>query len=213
MMHARRKAIAVLGFGLVSSVVTVPSASAASAFAPSGETATVVRAAGEDCGASVSQSSGGFSISFSDFHVRAGGDSDPAEARKRCQVSVVPPVQVPKGFTYAITQVEVRGFADLATGSTGTLKLEEYFEGAGPTRTMTHDIAGPRSGGWVTTDLIPVGALVWKPCGEDRLLHVNSELRVSPDKADPSRVNVMGLDSDPARDRMIFHLTWKTCSR
>ncbi|MGH3240970.1 MAG: DUF4360 domain-containing protein [Spirillospora sp.] len=197
MMHARRRAMAVFVFVLVSSFLTAPSASA-----------DLV-----DCGAPVSQSSDKFSIAFWDFHVRAGGDSTPAEGRRTCLVSAVPVLDLPEGFTYAITAVELRGFADLATGATGSATWEYYFEGSQARRSNDESIRGPHSGGWMSTEQVPLEQLVWKPCGKDPVLHVKTGLRVGSGTADPSKVNAMDFDSDPSTYGITFRFAWKACPR
>lgn len=213
MMHAKRKAIAVLGAVLAPAAVAVPSASAAPATPPPPWMTTgLASGTGGDCVVeSVKQSLDRESVTvdYADFQARAGGDSDPSDFRRTCQVSLR--VDLPQGFTFGIAKIDFVGTADLAEGAHGRLKEKYYFEGRVPTQSVTHVIPAPHSGHWLFVDEIPVGQMIFKPCGEDLPLHLDNELWVHAGTSDPSKTNVLALDSTD--DRVTYHLAWKLCNQ
>jgi hypothetical protein len=150
-----------------------------------------------------------FTVAYSDYLVQVGGGASPTDFRKNCQLSVR--VRVPQGFTYAVAQAEYRGFAHLAAGATGLQQAGYYFQGASPTAYAVHPLQGPFSDNWLTTDRTEVGALVYAPCGEERLLNINTELRVSAGTSNPATTSFIWMDSAKGSVRTIYQLAWKQC--
>jgi hypothetical protein len=57
-----------------------------------------------------------------------------------------------------------------------------------------------------------VAALVFAPCGVQRNLNVNTELRVSAGTSDPtSTTSFMVMDSTDGSLSTVYHLTWMQC--
>ena len=131
------------------------------------------------------------------------------DARKNCQINVL--VHIPQGFTYAIARVDYRGFAHLPTGSTALEQANYYFTGTSPTARIRHDFTGPFDGEWHTADVADVATLVFAPCGEERNLNINAELRVSMGSASADSTAFIQMDSEHASVRTIYQFAWKTC--
>ncbi|MEU4894265.1 DUF4360 domain-containing protein [Streptomyces sp. NPDC044780] len=151
-----------------------------------------------------------FTVTYSDYLAQVGPDSAPTDIRKNCQLNLG--VHVPQGFTYAIAQVDYRGYGHLEKGAQGTEKASYYFQGSADTASRTHDFSGPYDDNWQTTDSTDYSALVWAPCGQDRNVNINTELRVSAGTSPTGSTSFMAMDSTDGGVNTIYHLAWKECS-
>jgi hypothetical protein len=146
-----------------------------------------------------------FRLSYSQYTAQAGADSTPVQARSNCQVSLN--VQAPQELTYAILWTDHYGEADLVEGAEATYKISTYFSKTPPT-TVTYRLGGPYKSDWWFKDRPPEDQLVFKPCGEEPKLNINSELRVNKGTSDPSKVSWIGIGSESTTT---YHLVWKRC--
>lgn len=196
---------------LVGSPVSAPAAATLSAPPSDRVVIDVVTVNGSGCPAgtaSVTTASDNtaFRVTYSDYLAEVGGGADPTDVRKNCQLSLR--VQVPQGFTFAIAQADYRGSAYLAAGASGLEQAGYYFQGSPQTTFVSHSFSGPFSDDWQTTD---VAALVFAPCGLQRNLNINSELRVAAGTSSPGTTSFMRMNSSDGSVRTIYHLSWKQC--
>lgn len=147
-----------------------------------------------------------FTVTYSDYYVLAGAGAKPTESRKNCQLSLR--VQIPQGFTFAVSQVELQGFAYLQPGATGSQHSHYYFMGTSQTTSVSHEFTGPYSDHWRTSDR--AAALVYAPCDQVRNLNVNTELRVD-DGGSGRGTSLMVMDSTRGSVRSVYHLSWREC--
>jgi hypothetical protein len=157
--------------------------------------------------ADVASDNTSFSVRYSNFTARAGAGAPALDARKNCQINVL--VHVPQGFTYAIAQAEYRGFAHLEAGASALEQANYYFTGTSPTARVRHTFTGPFHGQWRTVDTTDVAALVFAPCGEERNLNINAELRA--DDGTSTGASFIEMDSEHASVDTIYHFAWKNC--
>jgi hypothetical protein len=151
-----------------------------------------------------------FTVTYSNFLAQIGVGAKPTDFRKNCQLAIR--VNVPSGFTYAIAQADYRGFASLANGATGLERANYYFQATTPTAYVNHNFTGPFSDNWQTTDRTDSASLVYAPCGEQRNLNINTELRVGAGSSDTSATtSFMAMDSTDGSVRTVYHLAWKEC--
>ncbi|MCF6521516.1 DUF4360 domain-containing protein [Streptomyces sp. JJ36] len=151
-----------------------------------------------------------FTVTYSDYLARVGAGAEPTEMRKNCQLNL--DVHVPQGFTYAVASVDYRGFAHLQQGAHGLQKASYYFQGSSETATQSHAFQGPYSDNWQTRDSTDYSALIWAPCGEDKNVNVNSELRVHAGTSDSAEgASFMTMDSTDGSVSTLFQLAWKKC--
>ncbi|MBZ4324333.1 DUF4360 domain-containing protein [Streptomyces huiliensis] len=152
-----------------------------------------------------------FTVSYSNYLAQVGLGSKPTDFRKNCQLGLN--VHVPQGYTYAIARADYRGFAHLQSGATGLEKASYYFQGMQQTTSANHRFSGPFSDDWQTSDVTDFDALVYAPCGTQRILNVNTELRVSAGSSDPaSTTSFMAMDSADGSVNTLYHFEWKQCS-
>ncbi|TMR06413.1 DUF4360 domain-containing protein [Actinomadura soli] len=203
------KATLVTGLGVVAALplLTSPPASATPPHgAPTIEIATVNGSGCRPETVTATPEPNGFTIRYSDYSAKIGGDSLPTDFRKNCQVNleIIPP----EGFTYAVMRIDYRGSAQLAPDSTGVLKASYYYAGS-PAQTPTfRSFKGPFSGAWPVTEVIDPSRFIYVPCGEKRNLNVSTELRLT--APDRTRTSTLDMHSDPGST---YHFAWRTCPR
>jgi Domain of unknown function (DUF4360) len=150
-----------------------------------------------------------FTVTYSDYTAQIGGGAAGADFRKNCQLNVL--VKVPQGFTYAIAAVDYRGYAHLQRNVRAHQRANYYFQGHPQTVRVTHNLRGPFSEDWQVRDEAGIGAIVYAPCGERRLLAINTELRIDPATANPSQINLVTMDSTDGSIHTIYRFRWKRC--
>jgi hypothetical protein len=152
-----------------------------------------------------------FTVTYSAYTAMVGVGALPTDFRKNCQVNLR--VHVPQGFTYAIAQADYRGFASLESGATAQERANYYFQGQSATPYVSHPFSGPLQDDWQTTDLTDLAALVYAPCGEQRLFNINTELRVNAGTSNPRKTtSFITMDSIDGAINTTYHFAWKTCS-
>lgn len=158
----------------------------------------------------VSPDNTAFTVTYSQYIAQVGVGARATDARKNCQLNLQ--VFVPQGFTYAIAQADYRGYAQLHDGATAIQRANYYFQGHSQTVYRQHEFAGPIDDYWQTTDVTEVAALVFAPCGEQRLFNINTELRVSKGTSDTTKTtSYMAMDSTDGSISTIYRLAWKAC--
>jgi hypothetical protein len=136
-----------------------------------------------------------FTLSFSQFRVSGG-------SYKNCVVSIN--VGVPAGWTYAVYEVDNRGYGVLDNGATGRLVMNSWFTGFPWTLRADQSFRGPYDDFWQTTST--AGALTYAPCGASANLTLNNTLRVSGPVS-----SSMELFATDMRVSTVFRLQWKQC--
>lgn len=173
-------------------------------------TVEVVAANGSGCPPGTLRATGnadrtGFRIRYTSFVAEAGGGVDVTDRRKNCQAAVL--VTVPPGWTFAIATAEYRGRARLDAGATALHRTNYYWQGSSENNQVDHPLAGPLSGVWRAEDRDY--ALVYKPCGEERVLNINTEVRV--DEGTSSRRNTISMSGSEGDVDTLFNFAWRRC--
>jgi Domain of unknown function (DUF4360) len=178
-------------------------------------TIDVVTVNGSGCPANtaqvaVSPDNTAFTVTYSNYLAQVGVGSAPTDFRKNCQLNLN--VHVPQGFTYAIAEADYRGFASLAAGSTAQERANYYFQGSSATAYSTHAFKTPLQDDWQVTDLVGIAALVYKPCGVERYLNINTELRVGAGTSDTKKTtSFLTMDSTDGSINTIYQFAWMKC--
>ncbi|WP_246006907.1 DUF4360 domain-containing protein [Actinomadura pelletieri] len=181
---------------------------------PDGVTIDIATVNGSGCplgtaAVALSEGAEAFTITYSKYLAQTGGSSSPIDERKNCQINLK--VHVPQGFTYAVSQTDYRGFANLQAGAVGTQRASYYFQGDSRTRNFSRNVTGPTKATWQFTDEVDLEALVWSPCGEQRNFNVNTQLLVDVGESDPSKVSYISMDSVDGSINTTYHYSWKRC--
>lgn len=136
-----------------------------------------------------------FTISFSQFKVYGG-------EYKNCVVVVR--VAVPPGWTYAVYEVDNRGYGLLDSGASARLVMNSWYTGFPWTLKADQTFRGPFDDFWQTTSL--ADKLTYAPCNASFNLTLNDTLRVS-----GPRTSSAELFAQDMRVSTVFHLQWKQC--
>lgn len=178
-------------------------------------TISIVTVNGSGCPAgsaavAVSPDNTAFTVTYSQYLAQVGVGAKPTDRYRNCQLDLS--VHVPQGFTYAIASADYRGFADLASGATGTETANYYFQGNPQTTPSSHRFNGPYEDNWEGVDSVPVAALVFAPCGAQRNFNINTQILVNPGTSDTSTTNsFMTMDSTDGSVNTIYQFAWETC--
>ncbi|UQX00195.1 DUF4360 domain-containing protein [Streptomyces sp. RerS4] len=214
------RTVFVAGAGAVLAAATlIPSAGAAPAAPapapPEKITIDVVQANGSGCrpgtaSVAVSPDNTAFTVTYSEYLAQVGKGAAGTDFRKNCQLGLR--VNVPQGYTYAVAQADYRGFASLEAGANAEHKASYYFQGMNQTVARTHGLRGPLQDNWQVSDTVPVEALVFHPCGAQRNLNINTELRVNAGTSDTvNTTSFLTVDSTDGSISTLYHFSWKTC--
>jgi hypothetical protein len=212
--------IAAIGSALVSSLLTATPAMAGPPVAqppPDHIVIDVVTANGSGCprgttAVAVSPDNTALTVTYSAYLAQVGPDAKDTDFRKNCQLNLN--VHVPNGLTFAVISVDYRGFAHLARGASALQQANYYFQGQSLTQRLRKTYHGPMDNDWQTTDSAGIAERVYRPCGVQRNLNINTELRVSAGSSDPRRsASFITMDSTDSSISTVYHLTWKKCGR
>ena len=204
------------GFSLLAAlaVTSAPASASFKSLPDDSMVIDVVAANGSGCPAgsadvTVSPDNKAFTVTYSEFTAQAGAGTKPTDFRKNCQLALN--VHVPQGYTFAIAGADYRGYAHLERGATGTESANYYFQGESQSTRIRHDFTGPLDSDWTRTDQVGIQSLSFRPCGAQRYLNVNTELRVSRGWSNPKSTSFMTMDSTDGRIDTVYHIAWKKC--
>ncbi|MGW4210346.1 DUF4360 domain-containing protein [Lentzea sp. NPDC004789] len=156
----------------------------------------------------VSPDNSAFHVVFSSYAAKVGPGAAPTDFRKNCQLSIR--VNAPDGFVYGISEVDYAGYLHLERGATSSLKSSFYFQGMADTGSRSHSWQGPVDDEWRATD---VGSpIIYPPCGVNRNLNINTELRVNVGTSDAKKASFMAMDSLDGHAKTDYIFSWKRCS-
>jgi len=192
----------------------VAPAAAVSAAPPRPMVIDVVSANGSGCPrgtaqVTASRDNKAFTVTYSQFTAQVGPDSKPIDFRKNCQLALN--VRVPQGFTYAIAGTDYRGFAHLERGASAYESANYYFQGDRQNSRIRHNFTGPLDGDWLRSDKVGIRSLSFRPCGQQRYLNVNTELRVNKGSSSSRKTSMLTMDSTDGNIDTVYHLAWKKC--
>lgn len=128
-----------------------------------------------------------------EFTAESGPGSAPIQRRKNCVATLrfAPSLQ-----SYAIESLAFGAFASLPEDADARLNVSWFYEGQGQTASFTQTLAGPWHEEWYAAFSQPFRAseLLWKPCGPERALNINSSILVSDSAYDAlAQFHVLGV--------------------
>jgi hypothetical protein len=150
-----------------------------------------------------------FTVTYSQFTAQTGPGAKPTDFRKNCQLALN--MHVPQGYTFAIAGADYRGYAHLARGASGSESANYYFQGERQSTRIQHNFTGPADNDWQRTDTVGIASLSFLPCGEQRYLNVNTELRVNRGQSSSKATSFLTMDSTDGRIDTVYHVAWKKC--
>ncbi|MEV6596571.1 DUF4360 domain-containing protein [Actinoplanes sp. NPDC051346] len=148
-----------------------------------------------------------FTVIYSDYLARAGTGARNPDQRRTCGLTVR--LNVPATLGYAITAVDYRGYAHLEPGASASLSARYHFQGSGAPTYTVHPFASGLDDSWQVTDSAG-GGPVFSSCGQGRKIDIDTELRVSADRAD-APTSLITMDSTDSEVASTYHLSYRAC--
>lgn len=69
---------------------------------------------------------------------------------------------------------------------------------------------GPVDSDYLKHDTAPSTSIVWSPCGQEGMLNVNSQVRLT--SSNSSATGLLTTDSIDAKFTQIVYVSWQTCT-
>ncbi|GGK17682.1 hypothetical protein GCM10010124_07780 [Pilimelia terevasa] len=128
-------------------------------------------------------------------------------ANKNCQINLK--LSYKSGWTFALTTVTARGFADLSKKTTGKQITTYYFAGMTETGEGTSNLEGPISETYAYSDEIKTPN--YSECGKTRAFNMNARVQVDASKSAKDSLSEITLDSKSIDVSTKYYLGWKNC--
>jgi hypothetical protein len=149
-----------------------------------------------------------FTLLFDSYIASAGPGISPLEKRKNCTLNI--DLDFPQGWSFTIFTVDYRGYVSLERGVNGLQTSKYYFQGQPATGTLSTPIAGPVDRDYQIRDTLGLSAEVWSPCGAQRALNINTDVRVD-NTRNRRATGLMTVDSIDGQLKLIYGIKWRRC--
>ncbi|KAF7526197.1 hypothetical protein G7054_g10857 [Neopestalotiopsis clavispora] len=195
---------------------------------PSGVVIEGISYAGSGCNAgsvagAISSDLSTVTLLYDSFVAQAGSGIQPAEGRKNCQLNLQ--LRLPQGWQFSVFKADYRGYAYLQKGDRGVIKSTYYFSGDSSQVSAQQTLTGAYDDNYLKTDEFGLESTVWSPCGEEGLLNVNSEVRVTPLNTNNTAlltvshhhpdyakmISSSAVDSTDFKFTQVHYLQWQEC--
>ncbi len=197
---------------LLAALLPLTFASAALADAPGYVRIRNISYAGSGCPAgTVSQNVApdllAFTLLFDSYIAQIGPGVALSESRKNCQLLI--DLDFPSGWSYTVFTADYRGYASLQSGVSGQQISSYYFQGQSQTARLGTNFSGPMTRDFQIRDTLGLNAFVWSPCGAQRALNINSQIRLSSSNRTAS--GLITTDSIDGEFKHIYGMQWRRC--
>ncbi|TFK72636.1 hypothetical protein BDN72DRAFT_835939 [Pluteus cervinus] len=143
-------------------------------------------------------------VTFSQYYAEAGPSIPISSNRKNCQLTFN--VHVPSGFTFGVATVDYRGYYQLDSKVTADQQAIYYS-------TAHSTLTGPVDGADYTyRDAFDLVSTNLSPCGQDTVLNIQSDVRVSNSK-NTQGSGYIATDSIDTSLSTTFNFQWQTCKK
>lgn len=149
-----------------------------------------------------------FTLLFSEFIAEAGPGIDLSQSRKNCQITV--DMDFPQGYSYSLVSFDYRGYASLDRRVEATQKTTYYFQGQTPSASFASTLRGIYDQDYHFRDTLGLEALVWSPCGAQRALNLNAQVRVN-NRSNTAGRGLMTIDSIDGQVVHKYGIQWRRC--
>lgn len=149
-----------------------------------------------------------FTLLFDSYIASTGPGTRITDTRKNCQLNVG--MHIPQGWQYSIVTVDYRGYVNLEPRVRATQVSTYYFAGELLQASARSALVGPLEQNYVFRDNVGFDAVVWSPCGEQRNLNINTEIRVDNSQS-RSSAGIITTDSIDGKIKQIYYLRWRRC--
>lgn len=111
------------------------------------------------------------------FKVQKGRQTRLEASRRNCILTV--DLRLPKGYRYAVKRSISSGWLELQGRDVLEHDISFYTQGTGRTTSVGTDEKAYQKREWQFDRSLQAAEKIWSPCGSDRALNVNAQLRVS----------------------------------
>jgi len=146
-------------------------------------------------------------VRYGKYTAQVGPKAPAAEARRFCQFVVS--LQVPQGFSYAVTAVDHHGYGQLATDTKGYLESALYFAGSPATVGNVTQVKLSRAHTFSAHRAIT--KLTWSDCHTTADLTIKSALRVQRAPSARTTRSYLTMDTSKVTESTLLQLRWKRC--
>ena len=165
---------------------------------------------GEGCppgsvSASTTSDAGAFIVLFSQMYAQAAPNVGSAAAKQKCQLHLQ--LAVPKGWSYALTAVDFRGFAALDESIDASEESTYHMSGESPETTAAFRWHGAFEDEFAVEDIGAHAPPYWSRCGGGKNLMITTTIAVD---ASANRAGSGLLELDDV-DGQLFHVAWQAC--
>jgi hypothetical protein len=129
----------------------------------------------------------------------AGKDSTTGKKRVACSFAV--PIHVPQGMQVSVLTADWQGFIE----GKGELRRKYFFAGNPNVPWEVDTYNKPAGYNFTETDGRLHSSLSFSACGADKIIRINSSIRAK------GANSYMAVDTLDLKNKVIFHLQWKTC--
>jgi hypothetical protein len=149
-----------------------------------------------------------FVILFSAYVATVGPGVPPSEARKDCVIRLG--MSVPKNYTYAVSNVDYSGYAQLDPGITGGRASSYHLSGEPGEPAFKDQLSGPMDSDYAFVDQPTTLGPPQSPCGKGHHLNIRTAVRLKGAK-NPSGFGLLTSDETDAATES-WRLVWTPCA-
>lgn len=196
------------GLALVAGLVSTQSF----AFGPDSFKIKSLIQAGSGCPAgsvasNVSPDREAFTLLFDSYIAETGPGVPFANQRRNCQLNIS--FECPAGWSFAIVELDTRGYVSLDPAISGEQKTTFYFQGSANQGSVSRTFYGPLDYDYNVRDEVAVTSRQWGRCGAAaRSLNINTQVRLN-STANRFGRGVMTVDSIDGSLTQMYRLVWQ----
>ncbi len=149
-----------------------------------------------------------FTVIFSNFLAQV--DPTTHQAKAKCKVTLK--MNVPAGWSYAVTSVDFRGFVSLEPGVTATKQTRYHMAAQGkdktPERGPVFTWNGPFEEDFAVRDIGDLTEPYWSRCGKGKVFQISTDVTLTNPNGNAAASGFLALDSI---DGQVFPVQWRHC--
>ncbi len=149
-----------------------------------------------------------FTLMFDDFVAEVGPGIPTREGRKFCQINL--DLSYTPGWSFAIMELDTRGYVGLDKKVTATQKSSFYFQGSETMGEFQTDFTGYFDDDYEVIDVVPFDAAIWSPCDSNRSLNIKTQVRLN-NRRNRNGSGIITADSVDGTMSLMYGIAWKQC--
>ena len=199
--------------GLALGALGLISSGSAYALAPDSVSIRSINYAGSGCPAGsvaedISPDYQAFTLMFDSYIAEAGPGVSFREGRKNCNINLS--LDFPQGWSFAIMDVDYRGYVYLDRNVTGSQTSRYHFQGDRRTATLQSTYRGPIDQDYHIRDTLGLQSVVWSPCGASRSLNINTAISLN-NRRNRNGGGLMTTDTIDGQLTHVYNIKWRRC--